>query len=430
MINRLRVVGQAQPTPRGRVEREPVGSGGLSPVRLRRRQAPADPDSQVSRAWSPGPGNPSRWPAGGSGSPAPLPALERVTAGFLPTTITARPSGASRLSQVSSNACSASLPIRIGGSTRSRRTPVLRHGLRGGAVNRSPSPRRRALSLATRTARSLTSTPHTVEPGTAVASASPITPYPQPRSSSVPPVRSGGSISRNSTAVPMSSRPRANTPDAETRRELVAPHSPRPGHEGTRRGVGGEVVLAAHASHASASRRWPGPPAPPEAGSAPPPASARAAASPARSGRGPGRTAPPTRPASWRPSPTAIRHPTRARTMWWQNASALTVPTATTDASRAPGGSSSVRIVVAPVAPLAERREVLLPHQLLGGLVDRLQVQPPGPRQHVPALQRVERPRCRRSGRRTGATPPRSARRTREVPRRPGSRVRRGPARR
>ena len=41
--------------------------------------------------------------------------------------------------------------------------------------------------------------------------ASPITPYPQPRSSTRP--GGGGSVSRKSTDVPMSSRPCAKTPD-------------------------------------------------------------------------------------------------------------------------------------------------------------------------------------------------------------------------
>ena len=51
----------------------------------------------------------------------------------------------------------------------------------------------------------------TVVAGEHTAMASPITPYPQPRSSTRP--LAGGSVSRNSTAVPMSSRPRAKTPE-------------------------------------------------------------------------------------------------------------------------------------------------------------------------------------------------------------------------
>ena len=60
----------------------------------------------------------------------------------------------------------------------------------------------------------MTSTPVTTAPGTATATASPITPYPQPRSSTRP--AAGGAVSRNSTAVPMSSRPRAKTPEPLT----------------------------------------------------------------------------------------------------------------------------------------------------------------------------------------------------------------------
>ncbi len=107
------------------------------------------------------------------------------------------------------------MPIRIGGfdqissyvapgSTASGRQ----------AVNRSPTPSASAFSLASRTARSLTSIAVTVQPGTATAIASPMTPYPQPRSSTEP-APSGADCSRSSTPVPMSSRPWANTPEPD-----------------------------------------------------------------------------------------------------------------------------------------------------------------------------------------------------------------------
>ena len=51
--------------------------------------------------------------------------------------------------------------------------------------------------------------------GAAIAQASPMTPYPQPRSRIRPPA--GGSVSRKSTDVPMSSRPWAKTPEPLTR---------------------------------------------------------------------------------------------------------------------------------------------------------------------------------------------------------------------
>ena len=79
------------------------------------------------------------------------------------------------------------------------------------AVNRSARPSAAAFSFASSTARSFTSTPVTVAPGTAAAMASPITPYPQPRSRTRPPA--GAEVSRNSTAVPTSTRPCAKTPE-------------------------------------------------------------------------------------------------------------------------------------------------------------------------------------------------------------------------
>ena len=54
----------------------------------------------------------------------------------------------------------------------------------------------------------------TVQPGTATAMASPITPYPQPRSSTEC-APSGAGCSRRSTPVPMSRRPCAKTPDPD-----------------------------------------------------------------------------------------------------------------------------------------------------------------------------------------------------------------------
>ena len=73
-----------------------------------------------------------------------------------------------------------------------------------------PTPRAAAFSLASRIARSLTSSPITDESGTAVAIARPITPYPQPRSRKRP--DTGGSTSRRSTAVAWSRCPRLKTP--------------------------------------------------------------------------------------------------------------------------------------------------------------------------------------------------------------------------
>ena len=72
--------------------------------------------SMVSPSSSPAPGSPWRSPAGSSGSPRSV--SQRCSESpprCLPTTITARPSGARRGSQVSRRACSASLPIRMGG---------------------------------------------------------------------------------------------------------------------------------------------------------------------------------------------------------------------------------------------------------------------------------------------------------------------------
>lgn len=50
--------------------------------------------------------------------------------------------------------------------------------------------------------------------------ASPMTPYPQPRSRIRPPA--GGSASRNSTAVPMSTLPLAKTPEPLVRCSVVS----------------------------------------------------------------------------------------------------------------------------------------------------------------------------------------------------------------
>src|SRR6202007_1097778 len=71
-----------------------------------------------------------------------------------------------------------------------------------------------AFSLASSTARSLTSTPVTWADGTTAAMASPITPYPHPRPGTRSPV--GGVVSRNGTEVQMSTRPWAKTPLPDT----------------------------------------------------------------------------------------------------------------------------------------------------------------------------------------------------------------------
>ena len=85
----------------------------------------------------------------------------------------------------------------------------------------------------------------TVVAGEQAATASPITPYPQPRSSTRP--LAGGSVSRNSTAVPMSSRPRAKTPEplvSESRLpQTVGDHRLAGERDGR---VSGEVVVLAH----------------------------------------------------------------------------------------------------------------------------------------------------------------------------------------
>ena len=80
------------------------------------------------------------------------------------------------------------------------------------ALNRSATPIRSAFSRARSSARSFTSTAVTRTSGTATAIARPITPYPQPRSSTSR-ASTGGACSRSSTPVPMSSRPWAKTPD-------------------------------------------------------------------------------------------------------------------------------------------------------------------------------------------------------------------------
>ena len=102
------------------------------------------------------------------------------------------------------------MPIRIGGFDQIS-SYVASGGTPSGvlAVNRSVRPSAAAFSLARSTARSLTSTAVTVA-APARAMARPITPKPQPRSSTRP--ADGGWVSRKSTAVPMSTRPWAKTP--------------------------------------------------------------------------------------------------------------------------------------------------------------------------------------------------------------------------
>ena len=84
--------------------------------------------------------------------------------------------------------------------------------------------------------------------------ASPITPYPQPRSRIRP--AAGGSVSRNSTDVPMSSRPLRENARATDEVEVVTPDR-RPHLRALERHgwVGGEVVVLVHASASADSRR-------------------------------------------------------------------------------------------------------------------------------------------------------------------------------
>ena len=96
---------------------------------------------------------------------------------FLPTTMTIRPPGARRGSHVSSSSCSASLPMRMGGLDQISSKTWLPGTCSGRqATKRESRPAARALSLASSSARSLTSTPVTLASGTAFAIASPMTP--------------------------------------------------------------------------------------------------------------------------------------------------------------------------------------------------------------------------------------------------------------
>ena len=110
-----------------------------------------------------------------------------------------------------SRSCSAALPARIGGldhipaNTTSSGTSSGRH------ARTFPSPAASALARTRSSARSFTSTAQIVERRRIVASHSEMGPHPQPRSSRSPPAVGSGACS-SSTRVPLSRRPRANTP--------------------------------------------------------------------------------------------------------------------------------------------------------------------------------------------------------------------------
>ena len=177
------------------------------------------------------------------------------------------------------------------------------------------------------------------------------------------------------TPDPLSARARAPTPRRVNR-------LPRERH----RRVGGEVVLspsiasrigrAARSACARRARRRPG--------SRPPPASARAACTTVTAGSR-------CRPASTsaahaagrRPSPTASRQPT-------SDAHHVVAERVGPDRRRPQAVASRLQREVEQradrrraLAPLAERGEVVLAEQRVGGLVHRVEVERPRPGQHV-----------------------------------------------
>ena len=206
---------------------------------------------------TPAPGSPWRSPAASVGQPwSPSQRWSESAPRFLPTTMTARPPGASRGSQVEQQV----VERRLADPDRRVRPDLVVRRVGGRprpgpqAANRSATPSDAAFSLASSTARSLTSTPVTIaprhgrgdgQPDHAVAAAEVEDPAPAPAA------RSRGTAPPS----PASRRPRAKTPDAADQRQVVAPHLgrderlPRERH----RRVGGEVV-APQARPAPSSR--------------------------------------------------------------------------------------------------------------------------------------------------------------------------------
>ena len=129
-------------------------------------------------------------------------------------------------------------------------------------------------------------------------------------------------------------------------------------------------------------------------GSRPPPGTGRAAAATVTAGsRTPAASTWASQAAARRPSPTASRPPTSARTMLWQNASAVTVATGQPGRGPRPLQAQQLAHGARALAPPAERGEVVLAEADPGRLVHRRHVDRPRVPERVVPAQRIGRGR-------------------------------------